>query len=267
MRYGLLPSLLTALLTLLPPAHAAETAVGTTPDLAREKRMAEQIVDAIFDGDPLWLEAGGGEFLGIYTEPDEVGKAVIILHGRGTHPDWAEVANPLRVGLVEHGWATLSLQMPVLAKDATYYDYLPIFPAAFPRIEAGIEFLREQGYEKIVLAAHSCGVHMAMAWVDAAGDESIDGFIGIGMGATDYQQPMPGPFPLEKMSVPVLDVFGGEEFPAVRRGSPERLQAIGQAGNPDSRQLVIPGADHYFTDMGELLTATVGSWLDELRFD
>ena len=38
---------------------------------------------------------------------------MIILHGRGYHPDWAEVANPLRVGLAE-GWNTLSLKMPVL---------------------------------------------------------------------------------------------------------------------------------------------------------
>ncbi len=271
MRYGLLPGLLpgllAALLCLLPPAQAAESAAETAPDLEREQRMAEQIVDAIFDGEPVWLEADGREFLGIYTEPDQVGRAVIVLHGRGTHPDWADVANPLRVGLIEYGWATLSLQMPVLAKDSTYYDYMPIFPAAFPRIEAGIAFLREQGYENIVLAAHSCGVHMAMAWLKAAGDDSIDGFVGIGMGATDYQQPMPEPFALDQIGVPVLDVFGGDEFPAVLRGSPDRLQAISHAGNPHSRQIVIPGANHYFTDMGEPLTATVGSWLDQLRFD
>jgi hypothetical protein len=43
--------------------------------------------------------------------------------------------------------------MPVLVKDAKYYDYLPVFPAAVPRIEAGIRHLREQGVERIVLIA------------------------------------------------------------------------------------------------------------------
>lgn len=246
-------------------AHAATTAVEQG-DLAREKRMADEIVDAIFDGDPLWLEAGGNEFLGIYAETDEPGKAVIVLHGRGFHPDWEDAVNPLRVGLVEEGWATLSLQMPVLEKEAKYYDYIPLFPASFPRIEAGIAYLREQGHEQVVLIAHSCSVHMAMAWVTENGDASIDGFVGLGMGATDYQQPMSGPFPLDKMTVPVLDAFGSEEFPAVRGGAPARLQAISKAGNPQSRQIIIDGANHYFTDAGEPLVEAVAGWLNSLEF-
>lgn len=261
MRYGLLTSLLASLLTIGPLQAAPQS------NYEREQRMADEIVDVIFDGDAVWLKDGEREFLGIFTEAEEVDKAVVILHGRGTHPDWQDVANPLRVGLVEHGWATLSLQMPVLEKDAKYFDYLPLFPASHPRIETGINYLREQGYNKVVLIAHSCGVHMAMTWVDAVGDASIDGFVGIGMGATDYQQPMPGPFPLAKMKVPVLDIYGDAEYPAVIRGAPERLQAIQQAGNPQSQQRSVPDANHYFTDMGEPLTEAVGSWLNALRFE
>ena len=66
---------------------------------------------------------------------------------------------------------------------------------------------------------------MAMAYVGEHGDAAFDGFIGIGMGATDYGQPMRGPFPLATMSVPILDLFGDEDYPAVaeeraRAGSP-----------------------------------------------
>ena len=102
-------------------------ALASEPDFARESRLADEIVDVIFDGDPVWLEADGREFLGIYTEADDSTAAVIILHGRGFHPDWADTVNPLRVGLVERGYDTLSLQMPVLEKDARYYDYVPVF--------------------------------------------------------------------------------------------------------------------------------------------
>jgi pimeloyl-ACP methyl ester carboxylesterase len=239
---------------------------ATEPDLEREKRMASQIVDAILDGDAVWLKDGDHEFLGLYTEPDQIGKAVIMLHGRGTHPDWQDVANPVRVGLVEHGWATLSLQMPVLEKEAKFYDYVPLLPAAFPRIEAGIDFLRDQGYEKIVIVAHSCSVHMAMAWLEKNGDKKIDGFVGLGMGATDFQQPMDKPFPLEQLSIPVLDAFGSEEYPAVRNGAPVRLQAISKAGNPYSRQIVIDGANHYFTDKGAEVTDAVAQWLNATKF-
>ncbi len=245
------------LLLLLSPGYlpAAE------PDLARESRLAEEIVDVILDGDPEWLEADGREFLSIYTEADDSRVAVVILHGRGFHPDWADTVNPLRVGLVEHGYSTLSLQMPVLEKDASYFDYVPIFRYAHPRIESGIRFLRDNGYQKVVLLAHSCGVHMAMDWIRAENDGAIDAFIGLGMGATDYQQPMRQPFPLDQMHVPVLDLYGTEEYPAVIRLASRRKAMIEQAGQANSRQAVLPGANHYFTDQGDPLVAAVAGWL------
>ena len=124
-------------------------------DLEREQRLKDQIIDAIFDGEPEMLSADGHEFLTIYTEADDARGAVIIMHGRGFHPDWADAINPLRVGLVDHGWNTLSIQMPVLEKTAKYYDYVPIFDEAIPRIDAAIDFLRQQGNDKVILIAHS----------------------------------------------------------------------------------------------------------------
>ena len=235
------------------------------PDWAREARLADEIVDVILDGDPEWLSADGREFLTIYTEADEPKAAVIIMHGRGFHPDWADTVSPLRVGLIDHGFSTLSLQMPVLTKDAKYYDYVPIFPAAFPRIEAGIEFLRDAGYDRVYLIAHSCSVHMAMAWIRARGDSSFDAFVGLGMGATDYRQPMREDFPLDKMRVPVLDLYGADEYPAVSRLAPGRLEQIEQAGNPKSRQVVLADADHYFVDRGDALVEEVAAWLLSLK--
>ena len=242
-------------------------AAGVGPDYAREQRLADEIVDMIFEGDVEWLEAGGREFLGIYAEAEDPAAAVVILHGRGFHPDWADAVNPLRVGLVEHGYSTLSLQMPVLDKEAKYYDYVEIFHHAYPRIEAGIAYLRAAGYERIVLLAHSCGVHMAMAWIREAGDDRIDAFVGLGMGATDYLQPMRRPFPLDAMRVPVLDLYGSEEYPAVLGKAPERRAMMEAAGHPASRQVVLAGAEHYFRDRGAELVDAVAAWLDDLELD
>lgn len=243
---------------------ADESAVQS--DLAREKRLAEQIVDAVFDGEPIMLDAEGHSFLGISMQSStgDSKKAALILHGRGYHPDWEQVVRPLRVGLTQHGWNTLSIQMPVLGKEAKYYDYIPVFPESFPRIEAGIQYLRSQGNETIVLIAHSCGVHMAMQWVRERDATGIDGFIGIGMGATDYQQPMPEPFPLEKITVPVLDIYGAMDYPAVQNGAPGRLAAIHKAGNPHSQQIIMEEADHYMHDQDEVLVETVARWLDSV---
>jgi len=242
----------------------AGPSAASQPDFAREERLAAEIVDGIFDGAVEWLQADGRRFLGIYAAPDHPAAAVVILHGRGFHPDWADAVNPLRVGLLEHGYATLSLQMPVLAKDATYYDYLPIFPHAHGRIEAGIEFLRQRGIDRIVLLAHSCGVHMAMDWIAARGDDGIQAFAGLGMGATDFRQPMRQPFPFARLRIPVLDLYGADEYPAVIREAPRRRQAIESAGNTLSRQSVLPRADHYFTGQGDALVAAVADWLESL---
>jgi len=239
--------------------------MASEPDFAREARLADEIVDAILDGDPEWLQAGGREFLGIYTEAEESRAAVVILHGRGFHPDWADAVNPMRVGLVDRGYSTLSLQMPVLEKEASYYDYVPIFHHSHQRIEAGIRFLRELGHDKVVLLAHSCGAHMALDWIRAKNDNSINAFIGLGMGATDYRQPMHQPFPLDGMQVPILDLYGANEYPAVIRLAPSRKQMIEKAGHPNSRQLILPDANHYFTDQGDPLVAAVAGWLDQLQ--
>lgn len=235
-------------------------------DLERERRLASEIVDSIVDGEVLTLKAGQMDFLAIYTESEEtpVHGAAIVLHGRGFHPDWAEVVGPLRTALPEHGWHTLSLQMPVLEKDATYYDYVPILPAAFPRIKAGIAFLREQGVSRIVVIAHSCSVHMTMAYVETFGDAEFDGFAGIGMGATDFGQPMKKPFPLDRMTIPVLDVFGDEDYPAVQSKAPERAAATRTAGNALSSQVIVEGADHFFRGKDDELIAVVSTWLESL---
>ena len=251
----------------LSPVHAS--------DLQREKRMADQIVDAIIDGEAVFLKATDAssdhEFLTIYTEAAEepVRGAAIILHGRGFHPDWQDAINPLRVGLTESGWNTLSVQMPVLEKQAKYYDYVPLFPQAIPRIEAAIAYAREQLAAneidgRVVLIAHSCGAHMAMAWADVDSFESIDAYVGVGMGATDYKQPMRHPFPLDKIKVPVFDVYAQNDYPAVIRMAPERLAQIKKAGNEKSSQAVVENADHYYTDRGDALTEVISDWLQTL---
>jgi len=209
-------SLLVLLVLVLQPVAADTTTKidGTKANLEREKRMAAEVEDAVLDGEVIFLKDGpaneGHEFMAIDQEPeDETKGAVIILHGRGFHPNWEATIYPLRTQLPAKGWRTLSLQMPVLVKTAKYYDYIPLFSQAGPRIEAGIKYLKEQGIDNIVLFAHSCGAHMAMEWIrekDGNVDGIISAYIGAGMGATDYKQPMEQPFPLPKMTIPVLDI-------------------------------------------------------------
>ena len=236
-------------------------------DLQREKRMADEIVDSILDGEPVYLSTGKNKFLSFYMESD-VSKpkgGVIIMHGRGYHPDWKDVAHPLRIGLPELGWHTLSIQMPVLAKDAKYYDYVPLFPESFPRIESAIKFLKEKNINNIVLIAHSCSVHMSMAWLEKTGGKNINAYIGMGMGATDLKQYMSKPFSLDKLNIPVLDIYGSNDYRAVTKAAPARLKMIRATGVSQSDQRIINNADHYFTDRGDDLLKEINNWLNTLH--
>ena len=260
--------LIISVITLIFSSNVIAKANFEKPDLEREKRMASEVEDAVLDGEVIYLKDGAHAFMAIDTEPEIEGKgAVIILHGRGFHPNWEDTIFPLRTKLPSHGWRTLSLQMQVLEKSAKYYDYVPLFPLSENRIEAGVKYLKEQGIDNIILLAHSCGAHMAMEWIrhrkGKVGDK-ITAYIGVGMGATDYKQPMEQPFPLAELKIPVLDIYGENEYSAVLRMAPRRLAMIKKAGNKKSKQVVIPKANHYFTDQGDALVKATVKWLETL---
>ena len=241
-------------------------ASAVASDLEREQRLIDEVEANLFSGELIMLNAQGTDFVAVEmaSETDSTRGAVILLHGRGFHADWPENIGPLRVGLSEVGWHTLSLQMPVLEKAAKYFDYLPIFGEGTPRINAALAYLSSQEISPVVLLAHSCSAHMAIAWMEEHADEGINAFIGIGMGATDYQQPMQRPFPFASLTVPVLDLYGEYDYPAVHRMAPERLHLIQQGGNPLSQQVIAPGADHYFTGTSDQLIENISVWLDGL---
>ncbi len=238
-----------------------------TPDYAREQRLIEEAEAGLFDGEIIYFPAAGRDIFSLLSEPDEpvIDGVVLLLHGRGFHPDWPQVVGPLREGLTDLGIPTFSVQMPVLAKDAKYYEYLEIIPESYPRIQGAIDYLRNQGYSWIAVVAHSCSVHMTMSWIKEFGDAGIDAYAGIGMGATDFRQPMLEPFPFERISVPMLDLFGSEDYPAVIKAAPDRIAAIEAAGNTQSAQVIIDGADHFFEDYEEQLVSAVAEWVTSLR--
>ena len=88
--------LLSLLAVLFAPVEASNS------DIAKEGRWAEQVEDGLLDGDVVWLDDGKGQqFLGVLTEGDvDSGRAVLLVHGIGVHPNWPDVIYPLRAGLL-----------------------------------------------------------------------------------------------------------------------------------------------------------------------
>ena len=63
-----------------------------TPDYTKEGRWATQVEDGLMDGEVVWLNANGHQFMSLYT-PSEIKtkRTALIIHGLGVHPDWAQV--------------------------------------------------------------------------------------------------------------------------------------------------------------------------------
>ena len=230
-------------------------------DLDKERRWADQVVDALLDGEAVYLNDGRTEFLAIETESgaSDARRAVIVMHGTGVHPDWPTVILPLRVGLSESGWHTLSIQMPVLANEAEHADYAAIYDWVPGRIEAAVVYLRKKGFAKVVLIGHSQGSTMT-AYHLSRPHSPVDGFIAIGMPAGIAGGPMDTLAQLPRITTPVLDLYGSEDLPEVLASKGGRAAAARAAG--DYSQLEVAGADHFFDGEETELLGAVKAWLD-----
>jgi alpha/beta superfamily hydrolase len=47
---------------------------------------------------------------------------------------------------------------------------------------------------------------------------------------------------------------------------PERKALLDTGGHPDSRQVILPEADHYFHEAGDSLTEALALWLNATDF-
>ncbi|MDH3281812.1 MAG: alpha/beta hydrolase family protein [Gammaproteobacteria bacterium] len=232
-------------------------------DLAKEKRWADQIVDDLIDGDALWLEARGVEFLSIYTPAQEPAKgSVILMHGVGVHPNWPQVIYPLRVQLAERGWHTLSLQMPILANEAGTEEYLPLMDEVAPRIEAGVAALKDKGLTELFLIGHSLGTGMARHYLIRSNRPEIKGLVAIGMQVNREYPDLNSLEALANISIPVLDLYGEHDLAEVLDSAADRKRA-GESGNSAYSQVMVPGADHFFDGSEALLVNSVENWLSE----
>lgn len=236
-------------------------------DLAKEKRWADQIVDNIFTGEPVWLNAGKQKFLGIYTESETKPAmgAAIVMHGIGVHPDWADVVNPLRTRLPESGWHTLSIQMPILENKAEQKEYIPLFPEVAPRINAAMSFLKQKGIKKVVLVGHSLGATMAGYYAANHLDQSVRALVAIG--ATGYSfkdDKLDYIASLKKIRIPVMDLSGSDDLPDVVKTKKLKAETAKAAGNKRYDQIEIQGANHFLVGKENELVKAVSNWLKNI---
>ena len=103
----------------------------------------------------------------------------------------------------------------------------------------------------------------SMAASHLAKDPSgITAFAAIGMSVHDGANPHAGNLgSLEKIKLPVLDLYGSQDLEPVLNSVKDRAKAARKAGNKDYRQVKVTGANHFFQGLEADLVSRVKSWL------
>lgn len=244
-----LPRIAIRVVTGVTLALGATVACAATADVARETRWAEQIVPQLVVGDAVWLTTPRHpRVLALYTEPAKATReAVIVVHGMGVNPDW-NLIGVLRTALADRGFATLSVQMPVLAADARSAEYRTLFPDAGERLTAAVSWLRAKGYARIAIVSHSMGSAMVDAWL-ASAPPGVDAWVPVGM-----MDPFTAP-PRE----PVFDVVAERDFPEALAASKARKTQLPR--DACSGALVVSNTDHYFGDAAPRLAEAIAPFI------
>ena len=101
-----------------------------------EKRISTGLMDKAEASDFFWLGSTDSSFIAIFNrhKGEEEKGAAIILHSVAGHADWPEVVSPLRNMLPEFGWATLSIQLPLISPEKNIEEYGMTFQETGNRI-------------------------------------------------------------------------------------------------------------------------------------
>lgn len=246
--------LVALLFAILLPACAA---LQPGPDYAREKRWAGEVAPGLVVGEAVTLQSGEKPgFLAIYTPAGRAKGAVILVHGMGVHPDFG-VIGELRALLADRGYASLSVQMPVLAADAAAEGYADLFPDAGDRLDAALAWLRAKERSRIAVISHSMGARMALAWIQRRPNAPIAAWVALSISTGELDD-------LPRIRFPVFDVYAEKDFPQVLAKARERALVL--RGIPGSSQAMLYGADHYFGGKEKELAALLDQMLlRELR--
>lgn len=247
-------------------AGSVAAAAPTTSNLAREKNWADQVVDSVVVGEPVWLQNRGHKFLSLYAPPAENSSiAIVLLHGRGVHPAWGFI-DRLRGDLADAGYHTLSLQLPILAADAPFGNYGPTLPEAFERVNAGIQYLRKhKGVQRVALLGHSSGANTALGHAARHPQTGVVGVVAIGAATYPNVHDLMLPTQqLRQVRAAVLDISGSNDLQEVKSHNKERQDAA-RTGKVDFTAVQITGADHFYTDHYEQLRTQIVAWLGRLK--
>lgn len=259
--------------------------------ISQEPAWEKVLIESVNKSEIKWLKTPNEKFIALYSD-EFTGTprgAVIILHSMGGHADWPDVISPLRHSLPRHGWSTLSIQLPAFEKGARISDYSASINSAEQRIRAAIAHYKEMGNGNIVLLGHGLGAVMGASFLAGNPDHGTSAFIGVSMPSyKDGDDWMDLSGTIEKLNLPMLDIYGSNDLTSVIDHAELRARAARRGGMKASknrqftafqrsatakgafskvggfiayRKFEIAGANHFFSGQNAVLSKRIVGWL------
>lgn len=235
----------------------------STADLQATQRLEAAWTGAAdLEGEVIELTAGETPFVAIYRPQarDTATGSVVLLHGRGTNANSHRVVRPLRIGLSEHGWSTLSLQLPLVPAGAGDDAWLDNAETIGARLQAALDWLTQRGQRNQVIVALGDSATVALRFVAGKDPDPVRALVLLsipGELAADLDRQA-----LADLERPLLDVFADRDTNPVTRGAAARLRAAREAGASGYTQREIAGATLDFPAQEAQLLAVVRAWLN-----
>lgn len=234
-------------------------------DVHQEHQIAKDIGTRINPNEAIWLETADFRFQGLYREAvsKNVRGGVILLHGSHSHQDAADFIHPLRRGLPEHGWSSLSLAMPTSESGDLQSD-ANLLPEAILRLHSGVAFLKPKNIGNIALLAHDTGAWAALNYLAQSPDQAVKAVVLIDPAPIREPDPVPiSPDRLSTIRVPMLEILSSRLSVPIDEETSRKRTAM--KTNSSYRLLVLNEPDHGWQDIEDFLINRVHGWLASLQ--
>jgi hypothetical protein len=241
---------------------ADKPALKIPPDTAREQAIVDAISGRVPADEVMLLEVEKAKVLALYREQTGwvARGAVLLLHPMDDTADEPGLIHALRTELPEAGWATLSLQLPVLPAGSPREAYGGTQELAQKRIAAALARLAEKKPEAIAIVGQELGAALALS--AGANAKEVKGVVALSLSSAEGLNPPAVTVPaMETLKLPVLDISGEFADAAQRNLVDQRANAARAAQHVGYSQTTVPGVDDMLGGATDIVVARVRAWL------
>jgi dienelactone hydrolase len=183
-----------------------------------------------------------------------------LLHDQGSNANSNEVIRPLRLGLAESGWDTLSLQLPAAYRGNDAGAWQSRQTVINERLQAGLDWIEARKPPNRVIVALGDSGAIALTFAATRTPEQLQALVLVSSPLASAETGAVPP-PLQQRELPILDLYAERDHPPVTATATERRNAAAKAGYEDYRQRVLIGAAAGFHSQEDSLIAAIRAWL------